>query len=122
METRNLALRRGQVRQQSAREALWVIAARLDHTHEPVGVAAQEAGRIGETDARRDAQELGGVGHAGKTYMDGQLDAAAADAANPFLHRPRVEAEIAHDIGGEAPLVHIAWMVRSSSMKLCRSG
>src|SRR5229473_2095439 len=105
MQTHDLALRRGQVRKQSAREALGIVPAGLDHAHEPVGVAAQEPGRIGEADARGDAQELGGIGHSGEADVDGQLHAATPDAGDPSLHGPRVEAEIADDVGGEAPLV-----------------
>src|SRR5260370_31642393 len=70
MQTRDLALRRGQIWQQSAREALRVVPAGLDHAHEPVGRAAQEPGRIGKTYARREAQELGGGGDSGQTHMN----------------------------------------------------
>jgi hypothetical protein len=68
-------------------------------------MAAQEPGRIGEAYARGDAQQLGGVGDSGKTHVDGQLHAATPDARDPFLHGPRVEAQIADDVGGEAALV-----------------
>src|SRR5260370_22253104 len=52
VQTRDLAFGRGQLRQQSARETLGVVPAGLNHAHEPVGMAAQEPGRIGETCAR----------------------------------------------------------------------
>src|SRR6266851_1645852 len=65
MQTHDPALRRGQFRKQSAREALRVITTGLDHAHEPVGMAAQEPGRIGETDARRNPQQLGRVSDPG---------------------------------------------------------
>src|SRR5260370_38504158 len=93
MQTRDLALRRGQIRQQSAREALWVVPAGLDHAHEPVGVAAQEPGRIGKTYARRDAHELGGGGDSGPTYVDRQQPAPPAHSLGPLPYRTLLQPE-----------------------------
>ncbi len=105
MQAGDVALGRGQIRQQSVREPFGVVSAGLDHTHEPVGMTAQETRRIGEADARGHAEQLGGFGHSGQSDVDGQLHATPADSCNPFLDDPRIETKIAHDVGGDASLV-----------------
>src|SRR5438552_2685398 len=105
MQARHIALGGGELRQKPGREALRVVAAGLHHAHEPVGVALQESSGIAKADPSRDPQQLGRVGHSGKADVDGELDPATANTRDPFLHDPWAEAEIADDVGRDAPLV-----------------
>src|SRR5216683_4758678 len=68
-------------------------------------MAPEETRRISEADARGHAEQLGGFGHPGKSDVDGQLHAAAADAPDPLLDDAWIEAEIADDVAGAASLV-----------------
>jgi hypothetical protein len=68
-------------------------------------MSAQETRGIDDPDPGRDAKQLRRVGNARHADVDGQLDLAAAHAAHPLLHDPRVEAEVAHDVGRDPPFV-----------------
>src|SRR5260370_18460012 len=104
MQTCDVALRGGQIRQEAGREPFGVVSAGLDHAHEPVGMAPQETRRIGEADARGDAEQLGGFGHSSKADVDGHLPTAPADPRHPLLDAPRIATKIANDGSGYAPL------------------
>src|SRR2546428_5876741 len=105
MQAHDLALGSGEVGQQTGCKTLRVVTARLDHAPEPVRGSAKESSRIRKADACGNAQQLGRFRHAGQTDMDGKLYATPANTRHPFLHDPRVEAEVADDVGGDAPLI-----------------
>src|SRR3989441_13330170 len=86
VQTRHLALRRCKVRQQACREAPGVMASRPEHSQKPVGVAAEEARRVDDTDSCGDAQELGGIGDARKPDVDRKLNAATPHPSHPLPH------------------------------------
>ena len=50
-------------------------------------------------------KQLGRVGDAGEPDVDRELDATAPNARHPLLHHARIEAEVADDVGRDAPLV-----------------
>src|SRR5205814_9487951 len=53
VESRHLLLWQRELRHEARRELARLVAARLDHAHQPVRMAAQEARRVADADARR---------------------------------------------------------------------
>src|SRR5438552_5057813 len=94
-----------ELRQQCADEPPRLVATGTKHARQPTRMAAQKARRVGHADLRREAKAARWVGPTRHADVDRKLHAAVPHPLHPSLHRRRVDAHIADDVGRQAALV-----------------
>src|SRR5919198_5054863 len=94
-----------EVRGEPLQQALRAVGARKQQPPSPAAVAPQEARGVAKTDAPGHPQELSGSHRPRQADVNGQLDAAVADAPDPRAYDLRREADLTDDVRRQRRLV-----------------